>query len=410
MRIWILNHYATDMFFDGTGRHQALGKYLVRAGHEVKIFCANTVHNSDIVVDTGRYNAKEQMGPDDVPYIFIKTKPYKGNGIGRIRNMVQFWKNVKKAVKNKVKEDGKPDIILASSVHPLTLVAGIQIKKKLNIPCVCEIRDIWPLTLVEFNKIKEKGLVHRVLLRLELWTYLGADKIIFTVEGGKKYIEDMGWKSKVNINKIYYINNGVDIELFDYNKKNYMINDDDLENENIYKIIYTGSIGEANQIDKLIDLAEEISNKNFENVKFLVYGDGAKREILVEECKARKLSNIVFKGHVSKKYIPFILSKGNVNIFFIEKLEMYKYGLSLNKMFEYMASGKPIITNLDFGFNLIVENNCGISSEDLLKSIEKIIRFNQNEYEQCCTNARNLAYEFSYESLALDLMKVLTDI
>lgn len=81
MRIWIFNHYATDMYFDGAGRHQSFAKYLIRDGNEVKIFCASTVHNSDISINTGDKKSVEKIGKDNVPYIFIKTKNYVGMGV-----------------------------------------------------------------------------------------------------------------------------------------------------------------------------------------------------------------------------------------------------------------------------------------------------------------------------------------
>ena len=141
MKIWILNHYATNMYFDGLGRHQSFAKYLIKKGHEVKIFCASTVHNSDEVVDLNGKEYTEKIGKDDVPYIFVNTSPYKGNGFSRIKNMYSYYKNVKKVVREYIEKEGKPDVIYASSVHPLALVAGIKIKKKFNIPCISEIRD-----------------------------------------------------------------------------------------------------------------------------------------------------------------------------------------------------------------------------------------------------------------------------
>ncbi|MFQ7102502.1 MAG: glycosyltransferase family 4 protein [Anaerovoracaceae bacterium] len=413
MRIWILNHYATDMFFDGTGRHQALGKYLVRSGHEVKIFCANTVHNSDIVVDTGGYNAKEEMGPDGVPYIFIKTKPYKGNGIGRIRNMVQFWKNVKKAVKNKVKEDGKPDIILASSVHPLTLVAGIQIKKKLNIPCVCEIRDLWPETFVSLGKMRRGSLLVRLMYEGEHWIYKKADKLVFTMPGGEEYIKDQKWAGDVELEKVHHINNGVDLEQFYENRKNYKISDEDLENDNTFKIIYAGSIREVNRVNELVSAAEILRKKHIDNVKIIVFGDGTQRKQLEGKSKKLNLNNIVFKGRVDKKYIPYILSRGDLNMVTVDNNDLGRYGISWNKMFEYMASGKPTIVNYDMGkYNLVSDYDFGIakkyaSVEELCDDIILLLKLTCDEYNKLSQNALVAAKEYDYRELADKLEYIL---
>ena len=147
--IWILNHYATNQFFDAGGRHQWFGKYLIKAGYNVRIFCANTVHGEDKVVNLNGHRYHDDIGEDNVPYTFIKTTTYQSNGIDRIKNMLFFYRNIKIELKRRCREEERPDVIIASSVHPLTLVAGIRISKAYNIPCICEIRDIWPLTLVE---------------------------------------------------------------------------------------------------------------------------------------------------------------------------------------------------------------------------------------------------------------------
>ena len=73
MKVWILNHYATDMYFDSGGRHHSLAKYLIKLGHDVKIFCANTEHNSSRIVDTKGCLYVERIGEDSVPYGFINS-------------------------------------------------------------------------------------------------------------------------------------------------------------------------------------------------------------------------------------------------------------------------------------------------------------------------------------------------
>lgn len=83
------------------GRHQSFAKYLIRDGNEVKIFCASTVHNSDISINTGDKKSVEKIGKDNVPYIFIKTKNYVGNGRQRIRNMIEYYLKIFRGLRDK---------------------------------------------------------------------------------------------------------------------------------------------------------------------------------------------------------------------------------------------------------------------------------------------------------------------
>ena len=412
MKIWILNHYATNMYFDGLGRHQSFSKYLIKKGHEVKIFCASTVHNSDEVVDLDGKQYIEKKGMDNVPYIFVDTSIYKGNGVSRIKNMYSYYKNVKKVVSEYIKKEGNPDVIYASSVHPLALVAGIKLKKKFNIPCISEIRDLWPESLVEYGIINRNSFIAKVLYKGEKWIYKKSDAVLFTIPGGEKYIIDRNWIADIPLSKIFYINNGVDLEEFEYNKQTYQLDDEDLENDEIFKIVYAGSIRDVNNVDEILSMADIYKEKGINNIKFIIYGDGPRKEPLEQLALKLRLDNVVFKGRVEKKYIPFILSKSNLNLISGISGNIGAYGVSWNKLFEYMASGKPICANYNLGdFNLIEDNKVGICKKysDLKQycdDIEKIVLDKEN-YNELCENAKNASIEFSFDKLTDKLIDVI---
>ena len=85
--------------------------------------------------------------------------------------MFSFFLNLLLTAKKFAKAYGEPDVILASSVHPLTLVAGIKIAKRFGVPCICEVRDLWPETLVAYGAIKETNLLAKMLYKGEKWIY-----------------------------------------------------------------------------------------------------------------------------------------------------------------------------------------------------------------------------------------------
>lgn len=412
MRLWILNHYATDMYFDEGGRHHAFAKYLIRMGHDVKIFCANTVHNSDAVVNLQGNQYIEKTGADHVPYIFVKARPYQGNGKKRILNMVDYFRNIKYVLNDYKKEEGMPDIILASSVHPLTLVAGIKWAHKNNIKCICEVRDLWPETFVELNLISSRNLLTRILYLCEKKIYTKADSLIFTMPGGKKYITDKKWQNDVKLDKIYHINNGVDLEKFKADEKEYIIKDDDLEDDK-YKIIYAGSIRKANKIEELVCIAKILSQKKIKNVKILIYGDGDQKEPLCKLVEKLDLDNIVFKGHIEKNYVPYILSKGNLNIAIDEANNLGRYGISWNKIFEYMASGIPAIVNYDMGeFNIVEEHGFGRSKEyknidEFCNDIIDMTNITSDDVKRYSQNASDAVRLYDYKNLTNCLYDVI---
>lgn len=416
--VWIWNHYATSMFFDKAGRHYWFAENLIKQGYNPTIFCASTVHNSDKYVDVGKSKFISKS-VDNIPFVFIKTPAYKGNGKSRIKNMLTFYRKLFSVSKDYVKEHGQPDIILASSVHPLTLIAGIKIAKKFGIPCVCEVRDLWPETLVAYGALKRNGFVTKILYYGEKWIYKNADRLIFTMEGGKDYIIDNGWdinsNGPIDVNKVTYINNGVVINSFDSNREKYILDDNDLSNDGFFKIIYTGSIRKANNIKLIIDAAKYIIDNSDNKIKFIIFGDGNEKQELEKYCQDYSIDNVVFKGKVDKKYIPNILSKSNLNILNYSYHDIWKYGGSQNKVFEYLASGRPILSTITMGYDIIQKYNAGISlktqsEQSIGDAILNISSSSEEKYKNMCENARMASYEFDFERLTNSLIDVIENL
>lgn len=403
--IWILNHYAKL----GSGRHYKFAYNLSKKGYNVKLFAASTMHNSNknrINDNQTKYIEEIERG---VPCIYIKARNYVGNGRQRILNMLDYALGLMSVSKKFDKE--KPDIILASSVHPLTWVSGYRLARRYNAKFIAETRDLWPETLIAMGQIKRNSMPAKMLYALERFIYKKADRLIFTFPGGKDYVENIGLDSS----KVRYINNGIDIDEFNDNKEKHIYNDIDLNNKNTFKILYTGSMGQANELIYVIKAAERIKELGINDVKFILFGDGYQREELEEYAENNGLDNVIFKGRVEKKYIPSILSKSSLNIFTGKHIYLYKYGLSLNKMFDYFASGKPTLSNIECGYDMLEKYDCGItvgggSSEDLAEGVLKFYNMPHEEYDRYCRNALKAAEDFDFKLLTDKLEKIILEL
>lgn len=413
--IWIWNHYATNMYFDKAGRHYWFAENLIESGYKPTVFCASTNHFSDKSVDTkGEMYVKQSK--KEIPFVFVNTPEYKGNGKKRTFNMIAFYRNLFPVAKHYAKINGRPNVIIASSVHPLTLVAGIKIAKKYGIPCVCEIRDLWPESLVAYDMINKRNPIFKLLYAGEKWIYKKADKLIFTMEGGNDYIIEKGWDKEqggpIDLLKVYHINNGLNLEEFEKNIKDYQFIDQDLDNSNTFKVVYTGSIRLINKVNKLVEAAKVLKDCGNQRITFLIWGDGDEREALQQKVKELALDNIVFKGRVEKKYIPYILSKSNLNVYILPDNRLYRFGLSLNKSFEYFASGKPVLASSNSGYSLIDKYNCGkaLNKYDINAFVNEIIAFSemsQDKYNDLCENAIKSAQDYDFRKLTNDLIEII---
>lgn len=408
--VWFFNHYSQPIKYYPHERTFRYAEHLQSIGINSTIFCASTIHNTKV-------NLIEKNKPyiieydHNVKHIILKTRDYSGNGFKRILNMFDYVRGIKKIFKKL----SKPNLIVATSVHPLACFIGIKVAKKLKIPCYIEIADLWPESFVAYGIVKKNNPLLRLLYLGEKWLYKKADKIFFTMEGGKDYIKDKKWDQQsggpVNLNKVHHINNGVQLEAFVSNIEKFSFSDDDLDSSK-FKVIYTGSIGRANNVLKIVETAQLIQ-KIDSNIMFIIYGVGEERGELEKYIIDNDIKNIKFKGVIEKIYIPYILSKSSVNIFHLSQNSILKYGVSLNKLFEYFASGKPILSDCESGYDIIKKYNAGIvvdqaTPKQWADAIIKIKGLGEKEYTILCNNSLKAALDYDYKKLAARFEMIIT--
>lgn len=405
MRIWLINHYAVPIQYYPLARTTNFAKYLMRMGHEVTIFAASAVHNSTVnLIEDGSLFREEYV--DDIHYVYVRCRSYTGNGLGRISNMFEFAWRLESVCEN----FPKPDAILASSATPMACKEGLKIAKKYGVKAIAEITDLWPESFVSFGLVSKYNPILIPMYRYEKKMYEYADEIIFSMEGAYDYIKDRGWEGSIPRAKTHYINNGVDLEIFDYNKEHYAIKDEDLENDGIFKVVYTGSIRLVNNIGKLLDAAKSINNPK---VKFLLWGKGDELEMLQQRVIEEKIENVVFKGYVDKKYVPYIASQADLNIVsFLPASVDEKYGISPNKLFDYIAAGRPILAVFPCKYNPAVQAGAGEDIEapsvaNIAAAIERFAAMDREKYLGYCKNARKGAEQYDFKRLTDKLLEIM---
>lgn len=401
MNIWIVNHYAIPPSLGGLVRHYYFSKYLQEKGHTVKIFTSSKIHNTDVNMIQDKSLYKEKM-EDGVQYTYVRSRDYKGNGLDRIWNMIdlpfKMWKTMKVFYKQK-----KPDVIYTSSPDLFVALFALLFGKRHKLPVVVEIRDLWPESIVEYGSMSRKNPIIQVLYQLEKWIYIKANALVFTMPGGKDYIFDKRWNKKINMKKVFHINNGVDLEEFERNKIENILHDEVLLSENVFRVVYVGSVRHVNHLETLVDAAREVKNRGIDDILFLVYGDGTERRMLEKICMEEKLP-VKFKGQIAKKYIPYILSRSNLNVINVMGAGINKYGCSWNKLFEYMAGGKPIVSNLAINYDVIKQNKLGSSRsfkncEEYADEILKYYHMEDKEYDEICQNSLKTVCQYDYKQL-----------
>lgn len=415
--VWIWNHYAGSMLFDKGGRHYNFARYLKQAGYEPVVFCCNAKHGkAERFYDTEdlwQEHVAEDIG---VPFVFVQGRTYTGSGKQRVLNMVDFYRNVRKAAKEYAARNGAPDIIYASSVHPLTLVAGIQTARRFGVKCICEVRDLWPESIVAYSSrfTKENPLI-KLLYQGEKWIYKKADSLIFTMEGGAQYIADQGWDTghggPIDLGKVHHINNGVDLAAFDENRARFPVEDPDLDDPATFKVVYAGAIRRVNNLGLLVDAAKAVTDPR---IKFLIWGDGDELPALRQRLADEHIENVVFKGRVEKRCVPSVISRADLNVVHWEMSDILRYGVSYNKLFEYLAAGKPIFSTVRPGYSIVEGNRCGADTEgfnpeDFAAGIQRLAALPEEEQRRMGENARRAAKEYDFQALTRKLINIIEE-
>ena len=412
-KVWVWNHYASDTYFDKGGRHYNFVKYLKQSGYEPVVFASNAKHGKaeTYFPDAGLWqeHMAEEIG---VPFVFVRSRTYEGNGKQRVLNMIDFYRNVKKTAREYAKQYGKPDIIYASSVHPLTLVAGIQTAKHFGVKCICEVRDLWPESIVAYSsRFTKRHPLMRLLYRGEKWIYKKADRVIMTWPGGYDYIRDQGWEKAIPAQKVIHISNGVDLQTVSF--------DADSVREELTRwpdekkiFIYAGSVRKVNHLKLLVDAAEELQKRGNDGACILIYGDGDEKEWLEREVREKQLTNIRFMGRVEKKQVPALLRQAYATILHNTSTILDRYGQSQNKFFEYLAVERPILMTYSVGHSVIRERQCGMEVEhqtagDIADAMEYLCALDAKAYETFCRNSAAASQDFDFRNLTQKLISVI---
>lgn len=405
--VWIMNHYAIGHLISRGGRHYWISERLAKDGYQPVVFGCNEKHNS-----VGQYFPSDELWHEElsdtgVKYITIRSTPYLGNGKSRIKNMVAFARNLVKTAKQYSLKYGKPDIIYASSVHPLTVIAGEYIARKFGVPCIGEVRDLWPETLVAYKSIKKDSVITKLLYQGEKWMYKRANAMVFTMEGAPDYIREHKWDTSnggpINLDNVYHICNGVDVEQFDRNAEKFILPDEDLDNPNVFCAVYTGAIKRANNLGILLDVAKHLNDIN--NLKILIWGEGNEVDMLKQRAKECGLENrFIFKGFVEKRYIASIVKRSDINLMHWERTSVNNYGYDYNKLFDYLAAGKVVYSTIQSGHSLLINKNCGIETEgqtpeEISEGIRRIYEMSNEERMLWGKRARDAAFEYDFSVL-----------
>ena len=336
MHVAIINQYALPSGVPGITRHGDLGAELVRRGHRVTVL-ASRFH---YLTREGNDERPPAEVRDGVDFRWLDTGTYARNDRRRTRSMLAFtvgsivtgWRMP------------RPDVIVASSPHLLAGIAGIVLSRRFGVPFVFEIRDLWPSALVDLGALRRGSLLHRGLVWLERLCYRAARRIIAVPPHAARRVAEVGGDPA----RCVHIPNATTLQAATGTSAEVpgslaaileRVGDRKL-------LIYAGAQGISNDLATLIRalaILERQDPSASQEIATLLIGDGGEHPSLVERAAQLGDHQVYFHPPVDKAAVRALFERADALLVSFADAEVYDYGLSPNKLFDYMAAGRPVL-------------------------------------------------------------------
>lgn len=358
--IWIIDHYSSEPKYGGIQRQFDFANELSRRGYKTVIVSSSFSHYTHTYISKEQCHISRFAG--NAYYAYVHTTAYEANGgLGRVKSMFSFKSSVLKNYKLLERKLGKPDVVIGASVHPLAWLAAYKIAKYYDVKFIAEVRDLWPeMWLLSGEKSRCNPMVI-FFGAIERWAYKKADKIIYSMLYGDKYIcGKLGFPQE----KVALIGQPMDCERFDRNaneKKDEIPNSIKNFTANSFICVFTGYFMKYEGVYVMLKAAKTFRDNGIP-IKFLFIGSGKEENEMKKYVSDNHLKNVLIHERVSKELIPAILRSCDICLAHCAtegKEESFKYGISKNKVNEYLYSGNPVIYARDDKMDPVAKYGAG---------------------------------------------------
>lgn len=403
--LWIIDNYASEPQFGGISRQYDFARALEKEGIITTVITSSYSHFQLKYFINHKYTV-HSVG-DKSKIIYLKTIPQYGNSLlKRLINMIDFVWVVLKYSHRMEKENGKPDIVVGASIHPLTWIAAYILAKRYRSVFMTEVRDLWPDYFIKSGIMSRYHPIALFLGSIERWAFKRSKKIISSLPYVDRYICD---KLGLPKEKIVYLGQPVDCERFDYNAShNLDLIPDYITSfiNNSFVCVFTGYFMKYEGIFTMLGAAKILKEEGMP-IKFLFVGSGKEKPKMLNFISKYSLTNVLVGERIAKEAIPTLLNKCQIYLCELESgsKHTFEYGISKNKLSEYLYGDGCVI----FGFselnNIINESNGGCviapkNSEVLAETIKKYYDMNLMQRSEIGNNGKR----FIKQNYAIDVL------
>lgn len=322
-RVLVCNHFAAPSGEPGGTRHVELAE---RLEHWEAVVLA-----ADRNLLDGRRRAARPPG-----FEVVRVPGHSGNGPARVVGWLAYAAGVGRAARRL----GPFDAVIGSSPHLPGAAAAQRVARRAGVPFVFEVRDPWPEVLAGMGAWSTSSPAYRALARLARRLEGQADAVVVLSEGVGALLTGRG----VPAGRVEVIPNGADPDALVPPASRATLRRHLGWSDDEVVAVYAGAHGPANGLDLLLDAAATLA-RTHPTVRVVLVGDGVQKPHLVARAAEGRLDNVRFLDPVPKDEVAGLLGAADVGIHCLADAEVFHWGVSPNKLFDYLGAGRAVVTN-----------------------------------------------------------------
>jgi glycosyltransferase involved in cell wall biosynthesis len=351
MKLLLINHYAGSPKHGMEYRPFYLAREWVKAGHQVLILGASYSHVRTTQPDPGMARMS------GVNYHFYETPEYQGNGMGRVKNIWSFCRQVWKDADILAREF-EPDVVIASSTYPMDVWVARRIARLAKAKLVYEVHDLWPLSPIELSGMSPRHPFAMLCQKAENDAYRDADVVVSMLPKVHGHMAEHG----LDLNKLHIVPNGITLD--EWSEQGEPLDAAVLAHLAALRaagrtvVGYAGSMGEPNALDVLLDAAKLVKDRP---MSFVLVGGGHLREKLEARVRDEGLTNVAMFPPIPKAQIPSLLKGFDIAYIGWQRTPIYRFGIAPNKLMDYLMAKRPVLHSVDAGNDPVAEAGAGLT-------------------------------------------------
>ena len=399
MHILLIHQAFTTLDEPGGTRHHEFARTLAAHGHQVTVIASPVSYLTGSALSPGQSTAERVMG-EGVRVIRAYTyQALHKSFVHRVFAFVSFMTSsffIGLGVKN-------VDVVWGTSPPIFQGVTAWLLARLKHIPFLFEVRDLWPTFAIAVGVLRNPILI-KLSFWLERFLYHHADRVMVNSPGYVAHVTERG------AGCVELVPNGADPEMFDpaddglvFRSANHL--------EDKFVVLYAGAHGLSNDLGVVLESARLLADSPL--VRIVLLGDGKEKPALQEQAAGMGLTNVLFLPPVPKTGMPTALAGADACLAILKPLEEYKTTYP-NKVFDYMAAGRPVALAIDGVIREVVEAaGCGIFAQPgdpsaLAEAIQTLASDPGRSRQMGLAGRKYLEEHFSRNKIAEKLLNVLT--